>query len=349
MPYLQEADLKQQLKTGTLQNLYVLYGSEGYLKQFYANTILKAAVEESMEGFNLKKFDADDGIELSSVFEAAETLPVFGAYTGVLVHDYPLDALREEEKKQLDAFLKDVPKTAVLVFWQDSAEILPKKNAKWKNVLDKISKAGGAVVDLGPRSQSDSIRLLQSGAKKRGCNLGRAEAQYLMELVGNELSLLLNELEKLCNYKESGEITRQDIETLATKSLEANIFDLSKLLMAGNCQRALQILETLLADKEKPELILGTLISAYVDLYRVKLALEAGKTATYPAEFFPYKGREFRLRNAARDVRNRSVRALRQSLDDLQAADTALKSGVEDPKIVLEKLIVRLSAAKGML
>ena len=71
MPYLQEADLKQQLKTGSLQNLYVLYGSEGYLKQYYANTILKAAVEESMEGFNLKKFDADDGIELSAVFEAA--------------------------------------------------------------------------------------------------------------------------------------------------------------------------------------------------------------------------------------------------------------------------------------
>lgn len=348
MPQLTEQDLKQQIKSGNLSNLYVLYGAEGYLKQFYANALVKAAVQEEMAVFNLKKFDSDDGVDLPAVLEAAETLPAFGGYMGVLVHDYPLDALNAADKKLFEEFLKDIPDSTVLIFWQDSAEINPKKNAKWRTVLDKVSKAGGAVVPLDARSQSDVLKLLQSGAKKRGCVLQRPEAQYLLETVGNDLSTLLNEIEKLCNFKQGGEITRADIDGLVTKSLEANIFDLSKMLTMGNCTKALQILEKLLADKEKPELILGTLISTYVDMYRVKLSLEAGQTATYPAEHFNYRGREFRLRNAARDVRNMSVSTLRACLDDLNAADMALKSGIDDPKIVLEKLIVRLSAAKGM-
>lgn len=347
MPELTEVDLKQQIKTQNFSNLYLLYGAEGYLKQFYANALVKATVDPAMSVFNFKKFDYEDGAELPDILEAAETLPAFGGYMCVLVHDYPLDTMNAADKKLFDEFLKDVPESTVLIFWQDSAEIIPKKNAKWKSVIGKIQKVG-AVVALEPRSQSDVLRLLQNGAKKRGCVLERREALLLLEMVGNDLSTLLNEIEKLCNYKQGGEITREDIETMVTKSLEANVFDLSRALNNGDCAKALHILEKLFADKEKPELILGTLISSYVDMYRVKLSIAAGEQATYTAQYFNYKGKDFRLRNAARDIRNMSIPALRGCLDALNKADTALKSGIEDPKIVLEQLIVRLSAAKGM-
>ena len=161
------------------------------------------------------------------------------------------------------------------------------------------------------------------------------------------MNLLLGELEKLCNYKQSGEIQKADIEAVAAKSLEANVFDLSKALVAGNCARALMLLQKLLSEKERPEMILGTLISAYVDMYRVKLALVAGEKAEYPAQFFNYKGREFRLRNAARDANTLSVEELRRCLDLLGTADRALKSGTSDEKTVLERLLVQLSGVRA--
>ncbi len=91
-------------------------------------------------------------------------------------------------------------------------------------------------------------------------------------------------------------------------------------------------------------MILGTLVGAYVDMYRVKLSLSGGERAEYPAQFFNYKGKEFRLRNAARDAAKLDIRQLRGCLDVL---NTALKSGVADPKITLERLLVQLSAARA--
>lgn len=94
-------------------------------------------------------------------------------------------------------------------------------------------------------------------------------------------------------------------------------------------------------------MILGTLVGAYVDMYRVKLSLNGGERAEYPAQFFNYKGKEFRLRNASRDAAKMDIRQLRGCLDMLSAADTALKSGVADPRITLERLLVQLSAARA--
>ncbi len=346
MPEIRESELKQMLKAGEFPRVCLLYGTEGYLKQYYAETIPQKCVTPGMEGFNYKKFDFGDGATVSAVAEAAQTLPAFGGKMCIVVRDCPLDALSGDDKAQMDALLADVPESTVLVFWQDTIEVNIKKSAKWRGVLGAVNKAGVSV-PLDKLDRTSLCRLLMAGAKKRGCVLERSEAAYFAEIVGNDLQLLLGELEKLCNYKNGGEITRADIDAVATKSLEANIFDLSKALTAGNCARALEILQKLLSDKEKPEMILGTLIGAYVDMYRVKLSLAAGEKSEYPAQFFNYKGKEFRLRNAARDASKMDVRQLCGCLDALNAADMALKSGLSDPRITLERLLVQLSSMKA--
>lgn len=346
MPAIEEAQFKQQIKSGDFPRVCLLYGSEGYLKQYYADLLPKKCVTPGMEGFNLKKYDFSDGVPLSEVLDAAQTLPAFGGSMCIVAHDYPLDALPADEKAALDGYLADAPESTVLIFWQDATEINPKKNAKWRSVLAAVNKVG-VTVCLDRLDRTSLCKLLMGGAQKRGCTLSRENAAYLSETVGNDLNLLLGELEKLCNYKASGEITRADIEVVATKSLEANIFDLSRALTAGNCARAMEILQKLLQEKEKPELILGTLAGAYVDMYRVKVSIAAGEPTEAAAKHFDYKGKEFRLRNAARDAAKLDIRQLRGCLDDLNTADKELKSGLSNPQTVLERLLVQLASAKA--
>lgn len=345
MPELHEGALKEQLKAEDFAPVYLLYGTQGYLKQHYASLISKKCVTAGMEGFNFKKFDHGDGAALSAVLESAEVLPAFGGKMCIVARDFPLDALNSDDKARFEAFLQDPPESAVVVFWQDTTVIEPRKNARWRSVIAQINKVG-VTAPLDTPDRSTLLRLLMSGAQKRGCTLAKPEAEFLTETVGDDLQMLLGELEKLCNFKGSGEITRADIEAVATKSLEANVFDLSKALVSGNCARALALLQKLLADKERPEILLGTLIGAYVDMYRVKLAVEAGEGTQYPAQLFNYKGKEFRLRNAARDAGKLGVSELRTCLDLLHTADIALKSGVQDQKTVLERLLVQLSSVK---
>lgn len=346
MPAMEEAQFKQQIKDGAFPRVCLLYGSEGYLKQYYADLLPKKCVTPGMEGFNLKKYDYADGTPLSTVLDAAQTLPAFGGSMCIVAHDYPLDALSADDKAALDSYLADAPESTVLVFWQDTAEINPKKNAKWRGVLAAVNKAG-VTVCLNRLDRVALCKLLMRGAQKRGCTLSRENADFLSETAGNDLHLLLGELEKLCNYKETGEITRADIEAVVTKSLEANIFDLSRALTSGNCSRALEILEKLLREKEKPELILGTLASSFIDMYRVKTAVTAGEKTDAAAKYFDYKGKEFRLRNAARDAAKLDIRQLRGCLDDLNAADRELKSGLLNPQTTLERLLVQLAGAKA--
>ena len=89
--------------------------------------------------------------------------------------------------------------------------------------------------------------------------------------------------------------------------------------------------------------VLGVLSTAYADLYRAKVAVAGGTEAgALAADFKSYKGKEFRLRNAARDAARLSVPALRDSLEILAGADRRLKTGRADERVLLEQTVARL-------
>jgi DNA polymerase-3 subunit delta len=101
-------------------------------------------------------------------------------------------------------------------------------------------------------------------------------------------------------------------------------------------------LHQLFIQREEPVAVLGVLSTAFSDMYRAKIAVIGGVTAdSLAAEFKSYKGKEFRLRNAARDAARMSVEALRDCLDVLAQADTGLKLGRGD-RTVLEQTVSRL-------
>ena len=103
------------------------------------------------------------------------------------------------------------------------------------------------------------------------------------------------------------------------------------------------MLHRLFYQREKPIMILSVLSGCYVDLYRAKAAASAGVPAESLAAEFKYRGREFVLRNAARDSARLSLPTLRRCLDVLAQADTQLKSGrADEERGVLEKTVAKL-------
>jgi DNA polymerase-3 subunit delta len=88
--------------------------------------------------------------------------------------------------------------------------------------------------------------------------------------------------------------------------------------------------------------VLSALSGAYTDLYRAK-ALEAdGLPLQTGIDAFGYRGREFRLKNAARDGRRVSAKALGESIDLLAETDMAMKSAPGDRRVMLEQTVVEL-------
>ncbi len=341
MPQLDEQTLKGQIKENKFETSYLIYGEEAYLKQYYANLIASKCVSPDMEGFNLRKFDAENNNDIQELIEATDTLPVFSEHTCTLMKNFALDGFYSQDKALFEDWLKNMSETTVAVFWQDTTEINPKKNAKWKSVISLFEKYG-AVLCLDGMDRNALAKTVAGGLKKRGKDIDRTTAFYLIDTVGDDLNILLNEVDKLANYAAGNAVTKADIDSVCIKSLEASVFDLSKSLVNRNLSRSLHILNKLFEDKEKPEMILGALCGNFIDMYRVKLSLSSGKSADYLKAFYNYKNTEFKLRNAQRDCARIELNSLKKCIELLSQADWRIKLRTSDEKIVLEKLVTEL-------
>ena len=340
MPEITERDLKAQIKEKRFSSLYLIYGDEAYLKKFYAGRICERAVDDAMRDFNFHRFEGKS-VDYDAMSDAVEAFPMMSERTCVLLKDIPVDALAQDDRDKLMQILSDVPPTCTVVLWMDTVEVNAKKNAKWRNFLKEIAPYADLLA-LDKRGRSDLVKLIRSGAEKRGCSISADTAAYLVTLTGDDLTNLLKELEKLCAYKGTGEITPRDVDAVAIRTVEAVVFDLSKAMFARDGARAFSILALLLRQKTEPVVILGALIACYVDIYRVKVFTLSGGRPEDAASVFNYKGKEFRLRNAARDGKQMSLQDVRRCLEILYRCDKNLKGSGMDARLVLEKCVTEL-------
>ncbi len=292
-----EAILKQQLQSGDFAPLYVLYGEESYLTAHYAAQLAKKAADDDTFGdFNRLSLDGQE-CSWETIADAVEALPLMAERKSVCVRE--LDVTSVAVYDRLMTLLAALPAHCVLILWY-AHPLDGRKNAKWKAFLTAAEKVG-TCVDFQRRTAAELSRMLCSGATRRGCKLSTAAANKMVEQCGNDLSLLLNELEKLCAVAGEQEITPDMVETVVTRQLSARVYDLSKAIFKGDYRTAYTILHRLFASREEPVSILAVLSGAFIDLYRAKTAASAGVPATNLATTFGYRGREFVLRNAAAD------------------------------------------------
>ena len=339
MATLTEQEFKKQLSSGNLPQVCLIFGDEDYLKKHYASQLEKKSVDESMASFNLHRINGESFV-FDELYQAVQSMPFMSDYSCVTVKDLNVEKLPKDEFELLLDLLGDPNECCVLLFRMDGIELDDKKD-RTKSFLEAVDRVG-VVLRLDKMKGAQLLKLLENGAAKRGCVMSRDVSSYLANRVGEDLNMLLNELEKLCFYKGEGEIARRDVDAICTRSLDASIFDLSKALVSGTAQQAFNILNDLLAQKEKPVVILGTLINAYVDMYRARVALSSGEAADAAADVFNYRRSAFRLKNAARNSADMSLEQIRNCLDILADADTRIKSTALDERRILEELMLRL-------
>lgn len=339
MPLITEGELKASIKASQFSNLYFLYGEEKYLVKHYSVLLEKKIVNPDFADFNLHTYDGKSP-DFEEIANAAEVFPMMSEYSCIVIKDLPVDNLNNEDSDKLISILSDIPDTTVIIITLPTLSV-NMKSAKGKKIYSVFEKYG-SVLEFNRFSVSQLSKLIEKGAKDRKCSIGFSECSYLISIVGDDMSLLLNELEKICSYKKEGIITKQDIDAVVVKSMQARAFDLAKALVAKNCDTAMDILDKLFSMKEEPINILGAIITPYIDMYRAKVYSSGSMRAEDAAKDFNYRNKEFRLTNAAKSASKYSVKQLRQFLEVLFEADSMLKSTSVDGRIVLEQTITKL-------
>lgn len=340
--YLLDADLKNHIKSGCFAPCYVLFGDEHYMLKKHLEDIVSRAVDE-FEEFNISRFEGN--ANLRSICDAATAFPMMCAKRVVTVADFPIDKASSSDLETIFELIGELPSTTVLIFWFETVEIDPKKpHEKAVKLFEAIKRAGGHIVNVSRKGQAELVNLLQRGAAKRKCRLEASVARYIYETCSDDLSTLINELEKLCLFVgDDGVISKDVVDKVCSRSVEASVYNLSKMLLRGDLQGAYKALDDLLYMNTEPALLINILSSSYIDIYRAFAARKKGVNPESVGKDLGYFKNAFRLSEADRNLRNFSEKQLVLSLGILAECDRKVKGSRGDSRAILESAMAELT------
>lgn len=337
--------LKAALKLNN-KNVFVILGDDGYLKRFYVEKITKSVTTVD-DVFNYHRFEAD--APLQEVYDAVQQFPMMNDKKIVILRDFNFSSCDNDDFKKLTTLITEVPETTVFILWFDASEVEIKKNPKLDKIVKACESANGLAVNLAHRRGAELEKMLNDGALKRGSKMENGAARFLIEKVGDDIFTLQNELEKLCAYAKGEVITKAVIDSVSIKTVESDIYALADKILSCDLGAAYAILDDLFFMRVEPIIILSTISSVYVDMFRLLAARAKGINNDKVGNDFEYGNRTFLLRNAANNLKKFDFNKIQLSIKAIVEADSLLKSFSGDDRVVLEKLVVKLSyiAVKG--
>lgn len=328
--------------------IYLFYGEETYLLETRVKKI-KKEYQQLILGINFIQVDDTNVEELIADLET----PAFGfdkkliiaKNTGIFkkekkttksdskkkkVDDTKLP-LNEKIAKYIQENLEELKNTVDLVFVEQEVD----KNALYQTI-EKV----GEVKEFALLKLPDLIANIKKIAVAYKVNIDDATAKYLVECCGTSMQDLINELRKLIEYKgENSNITKQDIDLLCTKQIQAVIFDLTDNLGKKETSKALEVYKGLISNKEPIQKILITLYNHFKKLYIIKIAEKYNEDVATAMNLKP--NQLFLVSKYKTQARYFETQELREVLEALIDLDANYKIGLISLEIGLEAILCR--------
>lgn len=355
---INEQRLGEDIKAGKLARAYLLYGEEDFLIRMYTDKLSALAVSEEEREMNLLRYfliagsdreiKEDRPPKIDELSDFVESMPFFAEHKCVVLKNLDPDLMDKEDFEGYLALLKDIPETSVVIITRENTEKEPKdfakklEKARMKKLIEAVE-ANGIVCELNKFPPQRLMGMAISKCRRAGCELSEENARLLAERVGGSLSLLQTEAEKLCAYRQNGEITREDIEAIVPKLIENKVYEIAKELFYGRVQTALELLDDVFALHFEPIKIMQALSGHFVDLYFASLGKQAKKTYFAAANELNYKGRSFVMKNAYSIAGKVPEQRIAAWLAILYDTNKRYNSSTEDKKRILEKAIVEIA------
>ncbi|HEY9074386.1 MAG TPA: DNA polymerase III subunit delta, partial [Desulfobaccales bacterium] len=232
--------------------------------------------------------------------------------------------LNAETLKTVNDYLDHPAPRAWVVLLAEGAKVKDLgKNPVWGRLQKE-----GAALGFYHLKEAELFQWLNHEAKNLGKTLSLAAAQRLVEIVGDNLAELSQELEKLALYAGSEPtLTPNLVNQLATHSRSFNIFALVDALGEPSPHKRLTALGQLLDLGEKEPKILVMLARQLRLLIRIK----EGDTLS-----------QWNLRTLTQQAERFSASALRAHLFLLHQIDLQLKTSAGNPRLWLEWALLKM-------
>nr|NQU94273.1 DNA polymerase III subunit delta [Bacteroidota bacterium] len=216
-------DILNDLKRRIFHPVYFLYGEEPFYIDKISKSIEKTVLSETEKEFNQLIIYGRD-TDSSQVIALAREYPSWGSHRVVIVREAQ-DLKNIEKDEKLKAYLRKPVPTTILVF-----------DYKYKKI-DRRTEFSKLAQKAGVLFHSEKLRdyqipdWIESQIKGRNFTIDPRAKFILTEALGNDLSKIENELNKLViNLNENTHVTPEIIEQNIGISKDYNIFELQNAL-----------------------------------------------------------------------------------------------------------------------
>ena len=338
-----QTELKDLIKRGTVDGVFLFCGEENYLKRYYLGELRRLLVpDEGMSPFVHFVFDGAE-IDTGALLDTARTPTMFGDGKLIEWHNADLDGMKESALKALEAFCEEMKEeqgstvviTAAAEGLDTGSERRPSK------LFTRLSKAMNAV----PFYHSTDAAL-QSWIRRHFAAEGVAHTESLPALllarVGHDMDVLSAEIDKLsCYAKANGlsELTERELAFVSIRTVESDAFSLTSALLDGKIEDAYRFLGDMKRRRVDPIAALGQVAKLYADLLSVACLAEEGKNEKEIAKILGMH--EYRAGIYFRSAKRMGSAAAEAKLQKCVEIDADLKRGVASYR-GLEQLIATL-------
>lgn len=330
----------EKIKNGQADLIYFVHGTEQYLLQLVKEAGLKHIVPVEDREMNVSVYHAQEqGIAMA--IEDANSMPFLGDKKVVLIEQAQFltsdkqKQLSEDELDMLMQYIQDPnPDTVLFIF-------APYDTLDNRKKIVKLLKENAVYLSAQPLSESETTHFLQQRIQGNGYSMDRSALQELLERTQYQLSLSVNELDKLFLLNiHTKTITKQDVQHIVAKSLENNVFLLVEYAMKKQAGELIEAYRELVLQKEEPLKILALFLSQVRLLLQTKLLTMQGYQQSDIAQ--QLKQHPYRVKLAVQQSGSFSVEKLAQMYRVLSQTDFNMKTSSVDKDVQMEVALLQM-------
>ncbi len=348
-----------EVRTDARRAGYVLLGDEAFLYGRCRRGVLDALVSPDFLDFSVHALDLAE----TSIFEAldlAQTPSLMAPFQVLFLRNVKTLYGRGQKKEEfaaIDDYFRRPNPQALLLFVADHLSLpsdVRRMDMQDKERAERIRETLGdacGVVELQRVTEDDAVQWVLAESAKGGVPFTDDAARELVDALGADMLTVQSEVEKLLLYagaQGTPRVELSDVETMVSAAKQRSLYELMDAISLKDTPRALALLQGLLNSSEGGEDASIGHVFMLAKTYRQMLILNE-KQVRDQRGMWPVLWPGFRVAPFAADAliaqarRFRDRGELTSGLRWIAKADQELRSSPPDKRLVLERLVMRLT------
>ena len=345
------------MKSRKLASGYVFIGDEAFFRKKCRDAILQHLVPEDVRDLSLYDLDLAE-VDLREVLDRARTPSLMAPFQVFFVRSVKNlygRGKHDEEFAAIKDYFSNPNPDAMIVFVADHISIpadVRRMDMTDKERYERIRETLGEfcpILELARVEEGDAAKWASQAAQDEGVQLDADAARELVDSLGGDMMMIANELEKLILFVgEKKRIGLGEVETLVLAAKQRSFYELTDAISSRNRVRALEVLDAILRSSDGEEAAIGHVYMLSRTFKQMLVIFERNvrdSRALWQALWQGFRLPPFAAEDVIRQARRyKSRRELTSAIRRVARADIALRSNVVSKRLVLENLVLDLTA-----